>query len=124
MRHARAPACAAQGSHSLDAELSALAALLPTHVVTRNSHAAEISEILAQRGVRVAGVHVVPKTQSKAVTMLAACPELAAPPPEGGRSAEAPVRAVFVDDDVFEVCDPAVAGLPGLLRVLFRRGAA
>ena len=49
-------------------------------------------------------------------SMLALCPELAL---EGSA-----LRAVFVDDDVFECIDPAVAALPGLMRVLFRRGAA
>jgi len=105
-----------QGRHSLDTELAAVAAALPTYVVTRNSHAAEIATFLAQRGVRIAGVKVVPKKESKASAMLALCPELADP--------DAGLRAVFVDDDVFECIDPAVAALPGLLRVLFRRGAA
>ena len=86
------------------------------YVVTRNSHAAEIAQFLAARGVRVAGVRVVPKKESKASAMLALCPELAL---EGSA-----LRAVFVDDDVFECIDPAVAALPGLMRVLFRRGAA
>ena len=121
------------GTHSLDAELVALAAQLPTHVVTRNSHADEIRAFLSQRGVRVAGVHVVPRKESKAVTMLALCPALGAPPlAEGEPDADAEagddagaVRAIFVDDDVFECCDSAVAALvPRLLRVLFRRGAA
>ena len=119
-----------QGSHSLDAELVALAAQLPTHVVTRNSHADEIRAFLAQRGMRVAGVHVVPRKESKAVTMLALCPALAPPPAngeagEGTEAEDTAVRAIFVDDDVFECCDAAVTALvPKLLRVLFRRGAA
>ena len=61
-------------------------------------------------------MRVVPKKESKASAMLALCPELAL---EGSA-----LRAVFVDDDVFECIDPAVAALPGLMRVLFRRGAA
>ena len=49
--------------------------------------------------------------------MLALRPELAHDHAEG-------LRAVFVDDDVAECCDPSVAALPGLMRVIFRRGTA
>ena len=64
---------------------------------------------------RVAGVCVVPRRTSKAAVMLALRPGLAHG--EG-------LRAVFVDDDVAECCDPSVASLPGLMRVIFRRGTA
>ena len=104
-----------RGRHALDSELVALAAGLETYVVTRNSHEADIKSYLAARGVRVAGVCVVPKRKSKAKVMLALRPDLA-----HGHG----LRAVFVDDDVAECCDPKVAALPGLLRVIFRRGAA
>ena len=104
-----------QGRHALDSELAALAAQLETYVVTRNSHEADIKSFLAARGVLVAGVCVVPRRTSKAAVMLALRPDLA--DGEG-------LRAIFVDDDVTECCDPTVAALPGLLRVIFRRGAA
>ena len=109
-----------QGTHSVDPELAGLAALHPTHVITRNSHAAEIATFLELQGVPVQGVVVVRKGESKATAMLRTLPALAAEEPEGARPA--PTRAVFVDDGVQEVCDERVATLPGLFRVLFRRG--
>ena len=113
-------------------------------VVTRNSHAAEIATFLKGQGVPCEGVLVAKKGVSKAAAMLEALPGLAlssggAEDADAGNEdhggggaaagaaatdAVAPVRAIFVDDSVREVCDEAIARLPGLLfRVLFRRGA-
>ena len=91
-----------------------LAAVYPTHVITRNSHASAIQSFLAAEGVPVASVRVVRKGESKASAMASILPSLA----DTGGS-----RALFVDDNVHECCDARVAALPGLFRVLFRRGA-
>ena len=53
------------GAGTLDSELVALAAGLETYVVTRNSHEADIKSYLAARGVRVAGVCVVPSGRAR-----------------------------------------------------------
>ena len=107
----------AQGSHSVDAELAALAGQHTTHIVTRNRHASEIATFLRAHGVQVAGVHVVPRGTSKASAILPLLQEAAA------AGAAAGARGIFVDDDVAECCDPRVAALVphGLVRVLFRR---
>ena len=60
-----------------------------------------------------------PKKQSKAVTMCTLCPHLA----KGEDGAAPHVRAIFVDDDVFEVIDESVLAMTGLVRVIFHRGA-
>ena len=101
------------GVHSLDPELVAMAALHPTYVVTRNSHAEDISTFLERHGVH-SPVHVVRKKTSKAKTMLEILPGLTG----GGREHS---TAILVDDDVRECCDAATARLPGLFRVLFSR---
>ena len=85
------------------------------YVVTRNSHKAEIEQFLQAKGVRCEGVLVARKGKSKAAEMLRVAPSLADP--------NATERAIFVDDGVREVCDEKVVALPGLYRVLFRRGA-
>ena len=73
---------------------------------------------------------MVPKKQSKAVTMCALCPDLLVCEAEGveaegeADAALSHVRAVFIDDDVHEIIDTEVGALSRLLRVIFRRGAA
>lgn len=106
-----------QGVHALDGELAAQAAARPTYVVTRNRHVDEIRTFLGAKGMQVAGITHVRKGVSKAAAMLELLPSLERSPACGG------IRAIFADDDVREVSDPAVAALPSLLRVLFRRGA-
>ena len=104
-----------QGKHSLDDDLTDLATQHTMYVVTRNSHKAEIEQFLQAKGVRCEGVLVARKGKSKAAEMLRVAPSLADP--------NATERAIFVDDGVREVCDEKVVALPGLYRVLFRRGA-
>jgi len=105
-----------QGAHAVDPELAEVAASVPmTWVITRNRHVDEITSFLVAKGVRVAGVTHVRKGQSKADAMLNAMPSLRETSPNT-------TRAIFVDDDVRECCDPKVAAIPGLMRVLFRRG--
>ena len=104
-----------QGNHSLDSDLADLAAQLPMVVITRNSHRADIRAFLKARGVTCQDVCVVRKGVSKAAAMVEILPRLA----EAGGA----VRGLFVDDGVRECCDERVAALPGLYRVLFRRGA-
>ena len=111
-----------QGAHSLDADLADLASQHTMYVVTRNSHRAEIEQFLAARGVPCMGVAVVKKGHSKASKIVELLPCLADEPPSTP-GALPPCRAVFVDDGVRECCDERVAALPGLYRVLFRRGA-
>lgn len=101
------------GSQSVDPELAALIATHTAHVVTRNRHIDEIRTFLREQGVRVAGVHHAGKGVSKADAMLQVLPALASG-----------AHAIFVDDDVRECLDSQVMALPGLLRVLFRRGTA
>ena len=97
-------------THSIDADLAAAAALARrAYVVTRNSHRADILTFLAAQGARFDDVVVVQKKKSKATEIA---PRLA--PGERGR---------FVDDDVRECCDPKVAAVPGLTRVLYARGS-
>lgn len=115
----------------MDADLAALASQHTCHVITRNSHKDAIGHFLRQRGVRVASVVVVRKGASKADAIRAILPSLAPPhaaatdgsPSPTAPDAKQPISAVFVDDSIGEVCDKAVAALPGLFRVLFRRGA-
>ena len=97
-------------THSVDADLAAAAALAHrAYVVTRNSHRADILAFLAAQSVRFDDVVVVQKKKSKATEIA---PRLA--PGE---------RGLFVDDDVRECCDPKVAAVPGLTRVLYARGS-
>ena len=116
------PVCVAappiNGVHSIDDELAALASQFESHVVTRNSHRSEIELFLKARSLSVEAVHVVTKGTSKAAAMLKVCRALAAPCRDDGP------RGLLVDDSVAEVCDEAVAALPSLVRVLFRRGVA
>ena len=79
------------------------------YVVTRNSHCADILTFLAAQGARFDDVVVVQKKKSKATEI--------APRLEPGE------RGLFVDDDVRECCDPKVAAVPGLTRVLYARGS-
>jgi hypothetical protein len=120
-----------QGTHSVDVELANLASQYTMHVVTRNSHKDEISTFLAARAVPVKSVACVPKGESKAAAMRELMPGLEHGLEQSGRehgtehtggAEPAPVRAVFVDDGVRECCDESVAALPGVYRVLFRRG--
>lgn len=105
------------GNHSIDPDLAAVASSHPNvHVVTRNSHGAEIRSFLSARGLEVAGVHVVGKKcgTCKADVML-------------GSSSVAGLLGdgdigLFVDDDVNEHADPRVCSEPRLHRVLFVRG--
>ena len=85
------------------------------HVITRNSQRDEILALLQTRGVPCEGVTVARKGTSKAEAMLEILPGLA--------DAGGAVRGLFVDDTVRECCDARVVALPGLYRVLFRRGA-
>ena len=103
--------------HSLDADLAALAASHPMYVITRNSHGDDIAVFLHARGVPCAGVRVVRKGQSKAAAMAAVLPSLADEQAVGTTP-----LALFVDDGVREICDRDVAALPGLFRMLLRRG--
>ena len=104
------------GVHAVDVELADLiAAGLPTWVVTRNRHVVEIGAFLKSKGVHAAGVKHAPHGISKAKAIVEVLPSLGDSP--------GTIRAIFVDDDVRECCDPALVKLPGLLRVLFRRGA-
>ena len=109
------------GSHSVDADLADLASQLTMYVITRNSHKDEIISFLAAQGVRCAGVIVCRKGTSKAAAMLEVMPTLAS---TGSGDDIGAARAIFVDDTVRECCDDRVAAIPGLYRVLFRRGAA
>jgi hypothetical protein len=105
------------GVHALDVELADLmAAGVPTWVVTRNRHVVEIGAFLKSKGVHAAGVKHAPQGISKAKAIVEVLPSLLCDSP-------GTIRAIFVDDDVRECCDPALVKLPGLLRVLFRRGA-
>ena len=105
------------GVHALDVELADLmAAGVPTWVVTRNRHVVEIGAFLKSKGVHAAGVKHAPQGISKAKAIVEVLPSLLCNSP-------GTIRAIFVDDDVRECCDPALVKLPGLLRVLFRRGA-
>jgi hypothetical protein len=85
-------------------------------VVTRNRHVVEIGAFLKSKGVHAAGVKHAPQGISKAKAIVEVLPSLLCDSP-------GTIRAIFVDDDVRECCDPALVKLPGLLRVLFRRGA-
>ena len=127
------------GRHTLDADLASLAAVHPTTIVTRNPHREAIEAFLAERGVPICGVRVVPSKLSKAEVMAQLLregggggqggrPVEVATPPERSASAlpsSAPpgaVHAVFIDDDVRELTRPDVVRLP-LLRVPGSSGA-
>lgn len=99
------------GSHSLDAELISVAAVHPTHVLTRNQHANEIRTFLSARGFRLAGLCVTAKKESKAKYVE-----------EVLARASPHATAVFVDDSLAEVCDPRLAANEHVMRILFQRG--
>ena len=80
------------GKHSVDPELLSVAALYPTHLVTRNSHAEQIGVFLEARGVLLAGLHVARKGKSKAEVLERVLSE-----------ASPGATAVFADDSIAEV---------------------
>ena len=81
------------------------------HVVTRNSHRAEIEQFLAEKHVAVAAVHSVKREGSSKAEVI--CDGGIVPPGE---------MAIFVDDDIHEHVEPRLRSHPGLYRVLFVRG--
>eukprot|EP01001_Neometanema_parovale_P007613 NODE_3909_length_1143_cov_19.492157_g3719_i0.p1 GENE.NODE_3909_length_1143_cov_19.492157_g3719_i0~~NODE_3909_length_1143_cov_19.492157_g3719_i0.p1 ORF type:complete len:266 (+),score=18.89 NODE_3909_length_1143_cov_19.492157_g3719_i0:339-1136(+) len=100
-----------QGDHSIDPDLYALMYLYPNvHIVTRNSHKEGIEQFLASKGV--------PSTVKVHSAKL-----------EGCRKADIMARfcdldctALFIDDDIRELVDPAIVQLgPQLWRVQFVR---
>eukprot|EP00040_Diaphanoeca_grandis_P029821 m.175417 g.175417 ORF g.175417 m.175417 type:complete len:648 (+) comp31818_c0_seq1:216-2159(+) len=96
-----------QGSHTVDPTLLLLRHP-NVHIVTRNSHKEQIKEFLAREGFVVQGIHSVKQeNRSKADAIFELLPE--------GK------QAIFVDDDIKELCDPRLEH-PRICRVLFVRG--
>ena len=114
-----------RGAHALDAELLSATAMHRVYVLTRNSHAEDIRAFLAERGVRVAGVHTTRKGRSKGEFIAQTLAELQRAPSAGAQpeSRDGAPRAIFVDDSAAEVCDARIAGDERVFRVLFQRSA-
>jgi hypothetical protein len=133
------------GRHTMDPELFGLACSHPNvHVVTRNSHSADIAAFLSRAGVPLTvQVHHVGKGNSKAevirnvlvnrmlgdsgadITHVSAA--LASNRIDLGSGSRADVgtggayASVLVDDSIAELLDADVAAVPNLTRVLFSR---
>jgi len=101
---------ACPGTHTVDAELHAVAVAMgaaATHVLTRNRHTAQIRQFLAEHGLPVAAVHSAPTGESKWQHIA--------------DTLGVGERALFVDDSANEVADPQMVADPRVFRVLFQR---
>jgi hypothetical protein len=110
------------GSHTLDPELLSLACctvLFQVHVLTRNSHADSIAQMLQTHGVPPEVSVISVPGGSKGEVIRARLEQKLGDSGGGGV-----VKCIFVDDDLAEHCDPALATgvcAAAVHRVLFTR---